>query len=189
MSSLAFVPAISAKSKNPVVAEVTSILAGVTLLSALAQFAIPLPWTPVPITGQTFGILLMALLWGSRQAGLVSASYLALGSMGLPIFAMGKSGLSFGPSMGYLVGMLLASFAVGFLADRGFTKSFSKSIFAGLFGTVIIYAFGCLGLALFVPKEQIFAAGVLPFLTGDLLKLLAASSIATGVTQIKELKF
>lgn len=158
--------------------ETLSILIGLALLSLLAQVAIPLPWTPVPITGQTLGVALLGLSWGGRRAGLIFLAYLLLGSLGLPIFAMGKSGFLFGPTFGYLVGMAAASFIVGQLADRGLTRSFWGALLASYIGSAVIFGLGLFGLSFFVPGQDLLMAGLLPFLPGDLIKNLISASVS-----------
>jgi biotin transport system substrate-specific component len=124
IQSQAFLPRLLSAKQSQVIYNLLSIGFGVALISVLAQASITLPFTPVPITGQTFGVALIALLWGSKRAFITTVSYLLLGAAGLPIFAMGKAGLAFGPTLGYLIGMMFASAWMGFLADRGWTKSF-----------------------------------------------------------------
>ena len=119
----AFIPQILSHRGNKILENILAIFVGVLSLSLLAQIAIPIPWTPVPITGQTFGIALISLLWGRNRSFAVVFSYLFIGALGFPIFAFGKSGLVFGPTFGYLIGMLAASVWMGFLADRGWTRA------------------------------------------------------------------
>ena len=178
MTSQALVPNTIAKASNKFLTETVFFLLGVLALSLLAQIAIPLPWTPVPITGQTFGVALVALSWGRKRAFSIVLSYLALGAMGLPVFAMGKSGLALGPTTGYLVGMMVASFVVGTLADIGFTKTFSKSLIAAFCGSLCTFTCGLIGLSLFVPNEALLTAGLLPFLPGDVIKNFLAATIS-----------
>ena len=128
--SQALIPQTLIKFENKVIAEIIAFAAGVSLISLLAQVAITLPWTPVPITGQTLGVALVALSWGRQRAISIMLGYLSFGALGLPIFALGKSGLSIGPTLGYLVGMLISSYVVGALSDRGYTTSFKKSLMA-----------------------------------------------------------
>ena len=157
---------------------ILAVAIGIVLLSLLAQVAIPLPWTPVPVTGQTFGVSLMALLWGRKRAFSVILGYLFLGGIGLPIFALGKSGLSFGPTIGYLIGMALAAVWMGTLSDRGWTKTWLRTYLVALSGSVIIFSCGVFCLSFFLPFKNLLITGVLPFLPGDLIKSLLASYIA-----------
>jgi biotin transport system substrate-specific component len=179
--SLALIPRILSKRGSSTfgraLENVVAVFTGVVLLSLLAQVAIPLPWTPVPITGQTFGVALIAMLWGRARGFAVVLSYLIAGAIGLPVFAMAKSGLAFGPTFGYLLGMLVASIWMGFLADRGWTKTFLRAWLTAFSGSVIVFSFGLAVLSTFVPSESLLAFGLLPFLPGDFLKTLIASSV------------
>lgn len=178
--SKALVPNIIIQRANQTLGSVISIVIGVGMLALLAQLKITLPWTPVPITGQTFGVALLALLWGSRLSLTTFATYLGLGFLGAPIFAGGLSGAMIGPTFGYLIGMLIASFVVGFLSDRGWGKSFFRALVAAYVGSFCIFLCGSFVLSFFVPKGQAFALGVLPFLLGDLIKnTLAAASVSS----------
>jgi biotin transport system substrate-specific component len=177
--SRAFIPQSITKFPNKAISLAGSIIIGVTMMSLLAQLKIALPWTPVPITGQTFGVSLLALLWGSRLSLITFATYLGLGFLGAPIFASGISGLLIGPTFGYLIGMLFASWAVGKLSDIGWSRNFLKAIGACYVGSFITFTCGVIGLSFFVPSEKLLIAGVIPFLPGDLIKnLLAAITVS-----------
>lgn len=186
MQSQAALPMFIQRYPQILAREAVALFVGVVLMSLLAQVSIPLPWTPVPITGQTLGVALVALSWGRKRAVAVMISYLAVGAVGLPVFALGKSGLSVGPTMGYLVGMIFASFIVGFLADKGFTKSFWRSLLGAYVGSVFIFGFGLLGLSFFVPSEHLLVAGLLPFLPGDLIKNLIAAAASSSVRKTQK---
>lgn len=155
-----------------------AIASGVVVLSLLAQVSIPLPWTPVPITGQTFGVALIALMWGFKRGFASVLSYLLLGASGLPIFAAGKAGIG-GPTTGYLFGMLAGALVMGTLSDRGFTKTFRKALLASYLGSVCVFFFGLVGLSFFIPREALLTAGLYPFLFGDLLKNTLAATLVT----------
>jgi biotin transport system substrate-specific component len=158
---------------------------GVLLLACLAQLQIRLPWSPVPITGQTFGVALIALTWGSKRSFSVVAGYLALGAVGAPVFAFAQGFLT-GPTIGYLIGMLMASVVVGFLADRGFAKSYWRALFAAYVGSVFVFACGLYVLSHFVPKDQLLVAGLIPFLLGDFIKNAMAAGIASGLSKFSK---
>ena len=137
------------------------VLGGVAFLSIMSQVLIPLPYTPVPISLGTFGVTLMALLYGRKLGTATILSYVAAGSLGAPIFAGGKAGSLFSPTGGYIL---------GYLADRGITKSYVKTILSLMLSSAIILTLGSLVLSLFVPGKNAFMIGVLPFLPGDALK-------------------
>lgn len=178
-TSKAYVASLIDIFPNKLIGSLTVVAGGIVMLSLLAQLKIALPWTPVPITGQTFGVALLALLWGSRLSLATFAGYLFLGFAGAPVLAGGASGFSFGPTMGYLAGMLLASWVVGKLSDRGWGRSFWTALFACYVGSFLIFSCGVIGLSFFIPAKGLLIAGVLPFLPGDLIKnTLAAWSVS-----------
>jgi biotin transport system substrate-specific component len=154
------------------------IVAGSLLIAGLAQIEIPLPFTPVPITGQTFGVLLIGAALGSKRGAAALILYLIEGGLGLPFFAGGGRGLGIlsGATAGYLAGFVVAAYVVGLLAERGLERSVRTSIIPFLIGTVIIYLFGVAWLGIFLKSfSQAIEFGLLPFLIGDALKLILAS--------------
>ncbi len=156
------------------------LLAGFNLLLIGSAFlSINLPWTPVPITGQTFAVMLLAMSLGRVRAGIVTAAYLLEGALGLPVFAGGAFGVAtlFGPTGGYLMGFLIAAIFVGWLADRGWDRSIWRSMLAMSIGHAIIFACGLLMLSFYIPAGQLLAAGLTPFLLGTGIKILLASGI------------
>ena len=146
------------------------VLGGVAFLSIMSQVLIPLPYTPVPISLGTFGVTLMALLYGRKLGTATILSYVVAGSLGAPIFAGGKAGSLFSPTGGYILGYIVATIILGYLADRGVTKSYVKTILSLTLSSAIILTLGSLVLSLFVPGKNAFMIGVLPFLPGDALK-------------------
>lgn len=182
--SQAFIPQVL-KSHDRVGVRALGWALGLLLMCLLARIVIPLPWTQVPITGQTFGVALLALSGGRRFASSILFTYMGLGAMGLPVFAMGLSGLSFGPTFGYLLGMILASYAVGTLADRGWAKGFWTALGAAYIGSFLIFTCGLFVLSYFVPAKGLWAAGLYPFLFGDFVKNIMAASLATGLTRTR----
>jgi biotin transport system substrate-specific component len=156
------------------------IILGALFVAALAQVEIPLPFTPVPITGQTFGVLLVGAALGSKRGAASLASYLALGILGLPFFAGGAHGLEIliGATGGYLIGFIIAAYIIGLLAERGLERNVRTSFIPFLAGTVIIYVCGVAWLAVFLGSfNKAIAGGLLPFLVGDAIKLGAASLV------------
>jgi biotin transport system substrate-specific component len=159
------------------------VVGGSLFIAALAQVSIPLGFTPVPITLQTFGVLLIGTAYGWARAGLTIALYLAWIAVGLPFAAEGRSGVEIlsiaTASGGYLWGFLVAAVLCGWLANRGWDRSIRSSISVMLLGTVLIYGFGVpwLAAAIDVPLLEAFELGVYPFVIGDLLKLLLAAGL------------
>jgi biotin transport system substrate-specific component len=150
---------------------------GSLLLAVSAQFKIPL--YPVPVTGQTLVVLLIGMTYGPRLGGITLAAYLFEGALGLPVFAGGAAGAAvlMGPTAGYLFGFLLAAIAMGYLAKRGMGRTVVSTIAAMVIGNCVIYLCGALWLANFIGFGQAIAAGVLPFLYGDALKLVVAAGL------------
>jgi len=146
------------------------VLGGVAFLSLMSQVIIPLPFTPVPISLGTFGVTLMALLYGRKLGTATILSYVAAGSLGAPIFAGFKSGSLFSPTGGYILGYIVATIILGYLSDKGVTKSYVKTFFSLLLSSAIILTLGSMVLSLFVPGKNAFMVGVLPFLPGDAIK-------------------
>jgi biotin transport system substrate-specific component len=144
------------------------------LIALSAQIALPLPFTPVPLTMQTFAVLLAGILLGSRLGAATLLTYLAQGLMGLPVFApggpMGVARL-LGPTGGYLVGFLVAAFVVGLLAERGWDRGWGKILLMMVVGNLVIYAFGVTWLSQFLPAQAAIASGLVPFLIGDAIKI------------------
>jgi len=151
------------------------VLAGSLLVALSAQLQIPL--TPVPITAQTFTVLLLAALYGGKRGAATIAAYLALGLVGLPVFAGGTAGLArlLGPTGGYLLGYIPAAFVVGWLSERGWDRRAALTALSMLIGNVLIYLTGTAWLSRFVATESVWEAGVLPFLPGDALKIALAT--------------
>ena len=148
------------------------IILGSVFVGLSSQFTIYTPWSPVPISGQTFAVLLTGSVLGAKRGGLSMALYLAGGVMGLPVFAGGTGGAAvlLGPSAGYLAGFIPAAMAVGALAENGFDKRWYTLLTAFTVGQAIIYACGISRLAAFVDVQQVLKVGVLPFLIGDAIK-------------------
>ena len=157
--------------------DVSLVLGGSLSIALLAQVAIPLPFTPVPITGQTLAVLLVGMLLGSRKGALSVVTYLAEGAMGLPFFAAGKAGASFltGTTGGYLMGFVLAAFVVGWLAEKGWDRNIRQTTLAMILGTSIIFAAGVTWLSMIVGFQHAVVLGLLPFLGGAVVKIILAS--------------
>ncbi|MDX6268798.1 MAG: biotin transport system substrate-specific component [Acidobacteriota bacterium] len=149
-----------------------------------AQVVIPLPFTPVPITLQTFAVLLTGALLGSRLGAAALMLYIAEGALGLPFFRGGNGGwlyLAVSPTAGYLLAYPLAAFLTGWLAERGWDKKFLTATAAIALGSIVVLFGGWLGLLRFYSAGQAFALGVAPFIGGDLLKIaLAAAALPSG---------
>jgi biotin transport system substrate-specific component len=117
--------------RNRLLTDAALIITGSLLVAVMAQISIPLPPSPVPITGQTFAVLIVGAVLGSKRGAASLALYLAQGALGLPVFAEFKSGLVtlFGPTGGYLFGFVVAAYVVGLLAERGLDRNWRTALF------------------------------------------------------------
>jgi biotin transport system substrate-specific component len=163
------------------------------LTGVLAQVKIFLPWTPVPITGQTFAVLLDGVILGRRWGGLSQAIYVLLGALGVPWFAGMKGGITalLGPTGGYLIGFIIAALFVGYVVDR-YVKSRKLLPMLGvmLFANfAIIYGLGLLGLGIWLSLVKgsfpgiwkLLWMGAIPFILGDVIKAVLAAITATAI--------
>ncbi|MFG2630426.1 biotin transporter BioY [Streptomyces sp. NPDC048473] len=151
------------------------VLGGAALTGIAAQIAVPVPGSPVPVTGQTFAALLVGTALGARRGFLSLAVYALVGMAGMPWFAGGSSGAG-GASFGYVLGMLLAATVVGGLARRGGDRSVLRTAGTMVLGSAVIYAVGVpyLALSTGMSASAAIAAGLVPFLLGDALKAALA---------------
>ncbi|MFJ9668164.1 biotin transporter BioY [Streptomyces sp. NPDC101219] len=156
----------------------TLVLGGAALTGLAAQIAVPVPGSPVPVTGQTFAALLVGTALGARRGVLSLALYALAGMAGVPWFAEGTSGFGM-PSFGYILGMVLAAALVGALARRGADRSVLRTAGSMLLGSAVIYAVGVpyLALATGMSASAAIAAGLTPFLIGDALKAALAMGL------------
>jgi len=153
------------------------LVGGSILLFASAQLTIRLPFSPVPITGQTFAVLLIGASLGSVRGGLVVLLYIAEGLSGLPVFAGGLAGpgIIMGPTGGYLIGFVPAVIIVGFLAERGWDRRVLTTLAAMTAGTAAIFLCGLAWLSVFQHPESLLTIGLWPFIPGAILKIVAAA--------------
>jgi len=181
-----------------------ALLAAVT--SVLAYVRIPLPMSPVPITGQTLGLMLAGVLLGPRLGALSQAVYLLMGAVGLPVFAGGQGGLGVlvGPTGGYLWGHVAGAHVAGLVAGPGLwtaaaggearlpggsrrgTMVFGRSLAGAVLGGIVtVYGLGVLQLALVTGMgwQAALLAGAVPFLPGDALKAAAAAALAARLAR------
>ncbi|MAG37295.1 MAG: biotin transporter BioY [Dehalococcoidia bacterium] len=173
--------------------ELVALMVGTVFLAVLAQVSIPLPFTPVPITGQTLGVLLIGALYGPWRGALCLLAYLGEGASGLPVFAGGTSGTApfVGPTGGYLVAFPVAAAIVGLLVRPLHGVLSGWLALPGLLvGTGVIYFIGVPGLAMSTGMEitTAIAKGMLPFIPGDLLKVVVAAAVLpSGTTALRSL--
>lgn len=156
-----------------------AVVAGGSLFVGLAaQIAIPLPFTPVPLTLQTFAVLLTAAALGSMRGVMSMVLYAALGVIGVPWFAQGSSGFS-APSFGYIIGFIVAAAVVGRIAESGATRTVGRTTLLMISGNAIIYAVGVTWLALTIHTgaAEAISLGLVPFVLGDAIKIAAAAGL------------
>jgi biotin transport system substrate-specific component len=155
------------------------VLAGVALLILGSRISVPLPGNPVPLTLQTLAVLIVGGSLGLRRGALSVGLFVALGVVGLPVFAESRSGLQviLGATGGYLVGFIAAALLVGRLAELGWDRHIGGSVGMNLLGSVTIYLVGVpwLAVALGVSPGKAVELGLVPFLLGDVVKLLVAA--------------
>ncbi|MHB8313544.1 MAG: biotin transporter BioY [Candidatus Dormibacteria bacterium] len=158
------------------------------LVGLFAQLAFRLPFTPVPITGQTFAVLLGGMAVGPRRAAAGMSLYLVVGLAGVPWFAQGSGGLALlgAPSFGYIVGFLVAATGIGYLAAHRIDRHPLSVLAAMVAGNFVIYLFGATWLAvdLHLGAGQAIALGVAPFLIGDAIKAVAAMGLLPGTWRL-----
>ena len=162
---------------HPVILDIGLILTGAALTAGLAQVRIPLPFSPVPVTGQTFAVLLVGAGLGAKRATASMALYLSLGILEWPIFASGGSGITYltGATGGYLIGFVAAAYLIGWLSERGLERNFRTALIPFIVGNAVIYLFGILWLPNYVGSiQEAVNLGMMPFLIGDVIKLVLA---------------
>jgi biotin transport system substrate-specific component len=156
---------------------------GASVFIALsAQIAIPVPFSPVPITLQTFAVILTGALLGSRLGSLAVLAYLLEGAVGLPVFAQAHFGFIHlvGSTGGYLLGFIPAAYITGLLAERGKEKSFLQAVMIMTAGTAMIFICGLTWLTLVFNRADVLTLGFYPHLPGAILKIASAAMIYAG---------
>ena len=171
----------------------TTLVAGFALFTAIcAQIRIPLGFTPVPITGQTFAVLVAGAALGKKLGALSQLTYWLAGLTGLPFYSNATGGWSVGTgaTMGYMIGFTLAAIAIGHLAELKHDRKFITSLPAMMLGSAIIYICGAtwlahsLNIAVATGDKNAISLGVAPFLTGDLIKVLLAAASTSTIWQV-----
>jgi len=163
--------------------DVTLVAAGSLLIAAAAQLKLFLPFTPVPVTGQTFAVLLIAALYGARRGAASAMAYIAMGLMGLPVFSAAPPGPAalVSPTAGYLAGFVAAAWVTGSLSEKGWDRKPWTAALAMAIGSGVIFACGLLWLGRFTGWANVLQTGLFPFIPGDLLKIgLATLVLPTG---------
>jgi biotin transport system substrate-specific component len=156
------------------------VVIGALFLSAMAQISIPIPGSPVPVTGQTLAALLIGTSYGLSLGTSSFVLYLLVGFIGLPVFAQGGHGIArlTGATGGYLVGMLLATALTGYLAERSWDQRLRTSLPTMFLGTIVIFSFGMFWLHHVAGQSWswTFSKGFTPFIPGEIIKIAIAST-------------
>ncbi len=175
------------KSKS-LTANIVIALSGSILLALLARLSIPVPFSPVPITGQTFGILFLGGVLGSRIGTLSVVMYIVEGIIGLPVFAGGTTGFLYllGPTGGYLISFIPAVYLVGYLSEKEWTNKFTATFLTMIFGTSVIFIFGISWLAVTAGFETTLSIGLYPYLPGAAIKIILASVIVYSINRLNK---
>jgi biotin transport system substrate-specific component len=159
--------------------DVALVVAGALFIYLTSKVVIPVAGSPVPITGQRFGVLLVGGALGLRRGAVAVAMYVLLGVVGLPFFAEGKGGLTviWGATGGYLIGFIVAGAVVGRLAELGWDRKIGGALGAMVVGSAMIYAVGLpwLKVVTGLTVEETIAQGLTPFLIGDAIKIILAA--------------
>ncbi len=167
--------------RTGILVDAALVVAGTVLVALAAQVTIHLPFTPVPITGQTFAVLLVGASLGAVRGAASLSLYLLVGLAGVPVYYDQRHGWSeaIGPTGGYLLGFILAAALTGYLAERRWDRRFSSSVAAMLTGSVVVYLVGLIWLAAKIDTgfEATLEAGLYPFVFGDLIKLYLAAAL------------
>ena len=156
------------------------VLFGTLLLAASSK--VQVPFWPVPMTMQTFVVFVIGMSYGWKLGFFTLIVYLFEGAIGLPVFAKG-GGLLYltGPTAGYLYGMTIAAGVIGFFAERGYNKSFLKSLLSLIIGTFIIFILGVSYLGSVIGYDKALAAGLYPFLLSEFFKIVLAAALITSI--------
>ena len=177
---------ISAKTvSNSAIKDVSLIIGASLFIALMAQITIPLPFTPVPITMQTFAVVLVGAVLGSKRGALAVVTYLAEGFAGLPVFLAGTSGIvkMAGPTAGYLIGFVFAAAFAGYMAEKGWTKTMLKTVITFFVSSKIILIFGTAFLCRFMTLDKAITVGFMPFMLGDLFKVSFATALLPLITK------
>ena len=160
--------------------KVALVIGGIAFLGLMAQIAVPVPGSPVPVTGQTLGALLLGSAYGASLGFTTFASYLIIGFLGAPVFASGAHGLTriTGATGGYLVGMLLASLITGYLAGRKWDQKVATVVPTMILGDLVIFSAGLFWLhhSIHATWATTFKLGLTPFILGEVIKIAIAST-------------
>jgi len=157
------------------------------LLIASAYITLPLPFSPVPVTAQTMAVLACGLFLGPVAGAVTVLAYITEGALGLPVFAGGSAGLAkiLGPTGGYLLGFVLAAFVVGVFSKKVKAMTYGRLTGVLTLGTAVIFACGLPVVAMFAPEGKVLEMGLLPFLPGAAIKVVAVASLLSFYKRVR----
>lgn len=157
--------------------DVALIISGSLLIGLCAHVKVWLPFSPVPVTGQTFAVLMIGALLGARRGCLAVLAYIIEGAAGLPVFAVGAGpAVLLGPTGGYLFGFIPALYITGRLAEKGWDRRIGTTVLAMVLGNLAIYTFGLFWLCCLTGfNTMVLTLGLYPFIVGDLVKIILAA--------------
>jgi biotin transport system substrate-specific component len=165
-----------------------AVMTASVFVALMAQVSIPLPFTPVPFTMQTFAVYMIAIALGPRLGAMAMAAYICEGACGLPVFSGGAAGAAklLGPTGGYLLGFVPAAYVIGMLAGKDAGKL--RAVAAFVCGAAVFYALGLVQLSRFVPSAFVLKAGLFPFMPGEVVKFfLAAGAVPVAKRLVSRL--
>jgi biotin transporter BioY len=168
--------------------DATLIVGGSFLIGLCAHLAIPIG--PVPITAQTFAVLMIGALFGNRRGSLCVLMYIVEGLAGLPVFALGRSGFAvlLSPTGGYLAGFVAAAYVTGLLAQSRWDRRFTTTVLAMTLGSIVMYAFGLSWLCCLMGfSGTVLSVGLYPFIVGDILKIVLAAVVLPAGWKLLEM--
>jgi biotin transporter BioY len=170
--------------------DVMLVIGASIFITISAQLSINVPYSPVPITGQTFAVILAGAFLGSRRGSLAVIAYLMEGISGLPVFAHAHFGLAhlIGPTGGYLIGFIPAAFICGYIAERNMGRSFLGALALMTIGTIIIFIFGISWLSIIFRAENALIIGFYPYVIGAIIKIILAAIVFSGSWKFTKFK-
>jgi biotin transport system substrate-specific component len=165
--------------RGRVAANIAGIIAGSAIIAIAAQIAIPIPFSPVPLTLQPLAVLMVGVVLGSGRGAAAASLYLLEGAAGLPVFAQGHGGALWliGPTAGYLYSYPLAAFIAGWFSERGWGSTTLRAICGMLVALAIIYLGGWSWIAQFSGPRRAFELGVAPFVLADVVKVVLGAAM------------
>ena len=168
--------------RGALIYDLVMVVGASVFITLSAQIAIPVPFSPVPITLQTFAVILTGAFLGSRLGSLAVLAYLLEGAVGLPVFAQAHFGLIHlvGPTGGYLLGFIPAAYVTGLLAERSNENSLLRAMLIMSAGAAIIFICGLTWLSMVFNRSEVLILGFYPYLPGAILKITTAAMIYTG---------